>query len=36
MGHLLTLGFRECEPKCADPVSDEKCSVFVLLNGKSS
>ena len=21
---LLTLGVRECEPKCADPLSDEK------------
>ena len=30
MGLLSTLGVREYEPKCADPVSDEMFSIIVL------
>ena len=28
MGLLSTLGVREFEPKCADPVSDEICHII--------
>ena len=35
MGLLSTLGVREFETKCADPVSDETISITFLLHGKS-
>ena len=36
MGALSSLGVREFEPKCADPVSDDFLSITRLLHGKSS
>jgi len=36
MGLSSTLGVRDFEPKCADPVSDENCSITFLLHSESS
>ena len=36
MGLLSTLGVREFETKCADPVSDENVSITFLWHGNFS